>query len=422
MIYHFTLESFELRCVKKTTKIMPRELLEKEVVLKKNYQKLLQDAIIRQDIEKVRIICEFTRSKGYSLNFQIESGLSPLILAIDFNTDIVDLLLDYGADPLCQYKGVDAVNYATFLGRLDVIKVLKCHDVNFNFNFADRVNPLFTSLRNKHFDLFNRFLNDGVEFSKEGEPKLNILFHYVQFGDFEVVKHIVSNDKMKSYLTDIDKNMALRLSVTQNKYAIFAYLLHAGVTITEADIIGQNQVIHDLYNLFSNDDCLLAIDDLKTKSPEYFDLLFNELLTQLADSAKTTLDLEIIISDFREVLAIVIEEYNAELGALLLQTLEHSERTVLGDLSVSSPPSLKRGVSNLSAGEENFDPQSPNGQTATDFEEDPKTKRPRALSFDGSADEESLEFLIPYDELVKDEHWLNLIAQEQGNDKPGIEI
>ena len=104
---------------------------------------------------------------------------SPIFLAISGNhIDIVSLLFDEGVDPNYAWPGKDEGTLlisAIQLGYLGIVKLIVERGADINFTGNGDYSPLYRSIINDHFKIFEFLLIHGAKLNKSDKEALNTL-------------------------------------------------------------------------------------------------------------------------------------------------------------------------------------------------------------------------------------------------------
>lgn len=116
--------------------------------------------------------------KGVDINLRNEQGFTPLMLAIEYdNTEIINLLIENGADIECRTQQYTPLMFAVQEGKFSIVQLLIRKGANINSATDEGLTVLMIAIRDNHINIVELLLKNGVDVdlkTKEGSTALMI--------------------------------------------------------------------------------------------------------------------------------------------------------------------------------------------------------------------------------------------------------
>jgi ankyrin repeat protein len=206
----------------------------------------LFDAIEEDNIENVKLLL----SKGVDVNAKDDIGWNPLSLAYKKDKlKIMELLLDNGADteikvrPTKFYILADALfNYKD-----DIVKLLVRKGANVNVKYVDVRPILYLRLSESDLEIFNLFVEKGVDVSVRGvKDETSLICACGSWrSSLEIVKTILKlNPELLHMKNDNDENALMHACKAMDNIEIVYYLIEKGIDIHLTDKKNMSALSH----------------------------------------------------------------------------------------------------------------------------------------------------------------------------------
>jgi len=118
---------------------------------------------------------------GVDINLRDLQGFTPLMKAVEWNrTEIINLLIDSGADIECQTQNYTPLMYAVQIGNFVATQLLLNKGANINARLDNGFTPLMLAIRDNYTNIVELLLSNNVDVNiktKEGFTALIIAKH-----------------------------------------------------------------------------------------------------------------------------------------------------------------------------------------------------------------------------------------------------
>ncbi len=187
--------------------------------------------VLHKDIQKI-------------INLSRESGETPLWIATSRgHYEIVQLLLEAGADITIPFKGITALSIASLIGNAPMVEAFSRHkNIQRIINSTEEggTAPLFNAGANGHHEIAQLLLDSGADLAATGIDGCSAL-HMACDGNYALVAKIfLAHKDIKKTINLREKRgaTALYLACQNGHYEIVQLLLEAGADITVASLNG----------------------------------------------------------------------------------------------------------------------------------------------------------------------------------------
>lgn len=185
---------------------------------------------IKCDIEIIKYLID----KGIDINHQNGFNETALIEAVYCNRiELVELLLNKGANPLLQAVNDDALLIACKFNHIDIIKLLlKYNSSNINNKNGHGDTPIYLACRNSSIEAVKILLDYGAK------PNIYDLSISVQLNNLEIIKLLVNYMNINSRYENNDTILTYTCNLNTYNIETIELLLKLGANINLQDRYG----------------------------------------------------------------------------------------------------------------------------------------------------------------------------------------
>ena len=174
-------------------------------------------------------------SRGLNPNLSTNIGVTPLFMAVySSHANVVNLLLQFRANPDTSYKGDLVLEHASRKGDLPVVEALLKNKADPNKKAVTSYTALISAANNGHVAVVNTLLSFGALVDAEDKNGLTALSHASREGRLAVVQSLLDYKANPNHTDNLDFT-PLFLASGQGHIGIIDALLAAGANSQRCD-------------------------------------------------------------------------------------------------------------------------------------------------------------------------------------------
>ncbi|KAG8187296.1 hypothetical protein JTE90_011669 [Oedothorax gibbosus] len=179
----------------------------------------------------LEVVQTFVEDK-FDIDVKTSSGSTPLLLAMDWHCmDIVQLLIDSGADVECCDMECGLLHYAAKRGNMDLVKLFVRRKLNLNVMTFNKLTPVLIAASHGQKDVVQLLVNHGADLTQYTSDGWNAFHYACRRGWVDIVKSMMNYESFNINVTTDAGETPLLLALRYRNADIVELLVQAGADI-----------------------------------------------------------------------------------------------------------------------------------------------------------------------------------------------